>query len=447
MPAEERPELATIGDDDAYRRALADFAEALVELHVDCGAPPLRQVEAGARAAGRVSLSVSAISEAMNGKRLPSLDFTAELVRQLTSNEVSILKQWNERWRNVKRLQRKAGKMQRRGHQPMNQVAAARRSDTQCTDSEPFTFHEPSIQKRPETRTENDGALADTKAHAAQLIGEAKVEAARLRGEAQTALKDVQAVTKMHQEELEILLAVGRVALQQRLRQRSSLRIVLLGPPGAGKGTQSFFLAEKFNVPRVHLGDVFRDNLSRETENGLALKVYMDSNSIVPDEIIASMMFERLSNADASRGFLLDGFPCSLAQVDLLTQWLEGRGERIDLALLVDIPEEEGLMRYEGRRACSHDPSHVFHVQLLPPKRYGICDLCGGTLILRNDDLALVVRSRYEFYQREVTKVIRRYNLEKVLVTMSGLGPVAEVTQHAVNGIAMKVARIDGLGC
>ncbi|WP_445518188.1 adenylate kinase family protein [Streptomyces sp. NEAU-174] len=445
MPAEERPELATIGDDDAYRRALADFAEALVGLHVDCGAPPLRQVEAGARAAGRVSLSVSAISEALNGKRLPSLDFTAELVRQLTSNDVNILQQWNERWRNVKRLQRKAGKMQRRGRRPVNQGAASQESDTQPTDGEPFTFQESSTRKLAETRTENEAILADAKTYAAQLIGEAEAEAARLRAEAQTVLKNTQTVAKMHQEELQILLGAGRAALRQRLRQRSSLRIAMVGPPGSGKGTQSFFLAEEFDVPRVHLGDVFRDNLRRETANGLTAKAHIESNSIVPDGIIAPMMLERLSNADASRGFLLHGFPHTLAQVDLFTQWLEERGERIDVALLVDIPEEEGLLRYEGRRACSNDPTHVFHVQFLPPRRYGICDSCGGTLILRNDDSALVVRSRYEFYQREVMKVIRQYESEKVLVTMSGLGPVAEVTQHAVNGIAMKVARIDGL--
>ncbi|MFI1436493.1 adenylate kinase family protein [Streptomyces lydicus] len=445
MATEEAAELPDLDNLDAYGRALADFADALVDLHVNAGAPTLRQVEERARADGRCLLSVSAISEALNGKRLPSLDFTAELVRQLTSNNGELLKEWIEQWRSVKRLQRKARVAQQRERQTGNhEDVLGENRDRSAGDVSVGVQESPDLITT-DARAEAKAIAAEAKAHAMRVIKEAEEEANRLRSEAHTALREVESVTELPLGELENFLVAGRAALRQRLRQRSSLRITLLGPPGAGKGTQGIYLAKELDVPKVHLGEALRSNVARETKFGRIAKECMESGKLIPDDVLASMIFERLAEADASRGFLLDGFPRNLKQADLLAQWLAVRGVKIDMALLIDIPEEEALMRYEGRRICSHDRNHVFHLQHLPPKRYGICDSCGGTLALREDDSALTVRKRYEVYREDVTKVIDRHESEGQLVVIHGLGGVADCTKRAVDGLAMKAAQIDGL--
>ncbi|MDT0458089.1 nucleoside monophosphate kinase [Streptomyces sp. DSM 41527] len=445
MSTEEATELPDLDSLDAYRRALADFAEALVELHVNSDAPTLRQVEAGARADGRCFLSVSAISEALNGKRLPSLDFTAELVRQLTSNNGELAQERTARWRNVKRLQRRARATRQRECQPETHDDVPRERKDRSTGGTSAGAPESPASATTDAQAEAEKILADAKTHAMRVLEEAEEESRRLRSEAHTALRKIESATEIPLGELEDLLAAGRAALRERLRQRSSLRIALLGPPGAGKGTQGTYLAKELDVPKVLLGDVIRSSIARGSKFGQIAKGCIESETLMSDVLLASMIFERLAESDVRRGFLLDDFPRNLNQVDMLAEWLAARGVKMDMALLIDIPEEEALMRYEGRRICSHDRNHIFHLQHLPPKRYGICDSCGGTLTLRADDSALIVRKRYAVYREEVTKVIERHESESQLVGISGLGGVADCTRRAVDGLAMKAAQIDGL--
>ncbi|MEV7686480.1 adenylate kinase [Streptomyces bungoensis] len=218
------------------------------------------------------------------------------------------------------------------------------------------------------------------------------------------------------------------------------MRIVLVGPPGAGKGTQAVRLAEKLSIPHISTGDLFRANISRQTELGKLAKSYMDAGNLVPDEVTIAMAKDRMEQPDAQRGFLLDGFPRNVSQAEALDELLESEGIKLDAVLDLEVPEEEVVKRIAGRRICRNDSSHVFHVTYSPPKQEGVCDVCGGELYQRDDDSEDTVRTRLEVYHTQTEPIIDYYKAQGLVVTISSLGPVDEITQRALEALKREKA-------
>ncbi|MFD8631748.1 adenylate kinase family protein [Streptomyces sp. NPDC059533] len=315
----------------SYEAALADFAAALYELRIDAGAPAYKAIEKAARQQGRVSLSASAISEALQGKRLPSIDFTLELVRQLAGADPRVTASWRERWKRVRLLQRSA---------------KASQAGTAGLAAE-------ELSARP-------GAFSIHQAEAQEILRKAKEEAAAIvqaaRDQADELLRSAASGNKSAGNGRRITPSVAR------LMTRESTRILLLGPPGAGKGTQAAFLKKVLDVPKVHLGDILRQNILDGEESGLIAKQCMDRGELIPDDVLLDMVNLRLLEADAEHGFLLDGFPKSLEQLEALEEILAEDGLEIDVALKFDIPKSEAIRRVAGRRICRNDSSHVYHL-------------------------------------------------------------------------------------
>ncbi|MEV6133970.1 adenylate kinase [Streptomyces violaceusniger] len=218
------------------------------------------------------------------------------------------------------------------------------------------------------------------------------------------------------------------------------MRIVLVGPPGAGKGTQAAYLAEKLSIPHISTGDLFRANISQGTPLGKQAQEYMRAGQLVPDEVTIGMAEDRLDQPDAQPGFLLDGFPRNLIQAEALDTYLGERGVSLDAVLDLEVPESEVIKRIAGRRTCRQDSSHTFHVEYKPPKTPGVCDICGGELYQREDDSEETVRKRLEVYHRETEPIIDYYKAKGLVVTISALGKVSEVTQRAMDALAAKAA-------
>ncbi|WP_445518327.1 adenylate kinase [Streptomyces sp. NEAU-174] len=218
------------------------------------------------------------------------------------------------------------------------------------------------------------------------------------------------------------------------------MRIVLVGPPGAGKGTQAAYLAEKLSIPHISTGDLFRANISQGTPLGKQAQEYMRAGQLVPDEVTIGMAEDRLDQEDAQPGFLLDGFPRNQIQAEALDTYLGRRGVSLDAVLDLEVPESEVIKRIAGRRTCRNDSSHTFHVEYKPPKAPGVCDACGGELYQREDDSEETVRKRLEVYHRETEPIIDYYKAKGLVVTISALGKVSEVTQRAMDALAAKAA-------
>lgn len=216
------------------------------------------------------------------------------------------------------------------------------------------------------------------------------------------------------------------------------MRIVLVGPPGAGKGTQAHVLAKTLSIPHISTGDLFRANISQGTPLGLEAKAYMDAGRLVPDEVTIGMAKDRMSQPDAANGFLLDGFPRNLGQAKALDEILAEFGIALDGVLDLEVPEDEVVKRIAGRRVCRVNGGHVFHVVYSPPKTEGVCDECGGELYQRSDDTEEKVRTRLEVYHTETEPIIEYYNQQGLLVTISALGKVDEVTERAVAALESK---------
>ncbi|MGW4383722.1 adenylate kinase [Kitasatospora sp. NPDC004531] len=216
------------------------------------------------------------------------------------------------------------------------------------------------------------------------------------------------------------------------------MRIVLVGPPGAGKGTQAHVLAKTLSIPHISTGDLFRANISQGTPLGVEAKSYMDAGRLVPDEVTIGMAKDRMLQPDAAGGFLLDGFPRNLGQAEALDAFLAEQGIALDGVLDLEVSEDEVVKRIAGRRLCRKDGAHVFHVVYNPPKTEGVCDECGGELYQRSDDTEEAVRVRLEEYHSKTEPIIGYYQAQGLLVTIPALGKVDEVTERAVAALEQK---------
>ena len=210
--------------------------------------------------------------------------------------------------------------------------------------------------------------------------------------------------------------------------------LVLLGAPGAGKGTQAHVLARHLGLPRVATGDLFRAAVRAGTPLGIAAKAYMDRGELVPDEVTVGMLLERLAEADAARGVILDGFPRTRSQAESLDRALADRGAAVEAALLVDVPPDELLARLTGRWLCEA-AGHTYHEPAYPPRVPGICDICGSRLVQREDDRPEVVRARLEKQLGALGEVVEHYRAAGVLQEVDGRRPIAAVTNDLLDCI------------
>jgi adenylate kinase len=209
----------------------------------------------------------------------------------------------------------------------------------------------------------------------------------------------------------------------------SELDLILFGPPGAGKGTQAERLQGDFQLPFISTGEMLRSNVKEGTELGKQAKRYMDAGDLVPDDLILAMARARLQEEDARDGFILDGFPRTIAQAQALDEMLSGVGRRITAALLIDVPDEEVVRRLSGRRVCVK-AGHNYHVEFDPPKRDGVCDQDGSRLMQRDDDQPEVVEKRLRVYHDQTEPLIDFYDDQGLMRRIDGTRPPAEVHDH-----------------
>lgn len=209
------------------------------------------------------------------------------------------------------------------------------------------------------------------------------------------------------------------------------MNIVFLGPPGAGKGTQAKILVERYGIPQISTGDMLREHRAKGTELGKKAQEYMDKGQLVPDEIILGMVKERLSQPDCERGFILDGFPRTVAQAEALDKLLQEMGKKLDFALALVVPDELLVERLTGRRTCK-SCGMMYHIKYKPPKEDNKCDVCGGELYQRPDDNEETVRNRLKVYHESTAPLIEYYRKKGILREIDGSKSIEEITQQII---------------
>ncbi|RZN49005.1 adenylate kinase [archaeon] len=211
------------------------------------------------------------------------------------------------------------------------------------------------------------------------------------------------------------------------------MRIILLGKPGGGKGTQAKMLTERLGIPQISTGDILREAVKHQTPLGIEAKKFMDAGLLVPDCLIKDLIKERLSQEDTKDGFIFDGFPRNLAQARDLEQISGDLGFSIDKVVYIDVPTEKIVRRLSGRRTCSCGA--VYHVESNPPEEQGVCDACGGTLYQRDDDKEDVIKARIEQYEKQTKPLIDHYDEKGILVTIDGDQPIDDVFSEIMKKI------------
>lgn len=197
------------------------------------------------------------------------------------------------------------------------------------------------------------------------------------------------------------------------------MKIIMLGAPGAGKGTQAKMLSERYGIPHISTGDIFRMNIKNNTKLGQKAKGYMDAGQLVPDELVVDLVVDRIKAKDCMKGFILDGFPRTIPQAEALDYALNNQNEKIDYAINVDVPDENIIKRMSGRRACVGCGA-TYHLVYNPTKTEGVCDVCGEKLILRDDDKPETVQKRLDVYHEQTQPLIDYYNKKEVILTVDG---------------------------
>ena len=210
------------------------------------------------------------------------------------------------------------------------------------------------------------------------------------------------------------------------------MKIIMLGAPGAGKGTQAKKIAAKYEIPHISTGDIFRANIKNGTELGKKAKTYMDQGLLVPDELVVDLVVDRVNQEDCKNGYVLDGFPRTIPQAEALTDALEKLGQKMDYAIDVDVPDENIVRRMGGRRACVGCGA-TYHIEYAPTKKEGICDKCGGELILRDDDKPETVQKRLDVYHEQTQPLIEYYTKAGILRTVDGTVDIDDVFQAIVD--------------
>ncbi len=210
------------------------------------------------------------------------------------------------------------------------------------------------------------------------------------------------------------------------------MKIIMLGAPGAGKGTQAKQIAAKYGIPHISTGDIFRANIKEGTELGKKAKEYMDQGALVPDELTCDLVMDRIQKDDAKNGFVLDGFPRTIPQAEALDAALTKAGEAMDYAIDVDVPDENIVGRMGGRRACLNCGA-TYHIVSIPPKKEGICDNCGSELVLRDDDKPETVQKRLNVYHEQTQPLIDFYKGKGILRSVDGTVPMDQVFESIVS--------------
>lgn len=204
------------------------------------------------------------------------------------------------------------------------------------------------------------------------------------------------------------------------------MKIIMLGAPGAGKGTQAKMIAEKYSIPHVSTGDIFRANIKEQTELGMEAKKYMDQGLLVPDELTVKILLDRVAKDDCKNGYVLDGFPRTIPQAEVLDKAVSELNESIDFAINVDVKDENIVKRMSGRRACLKCGA-TYHIEHIPPKQEGICDKCGSELVLRDDDKPETVQKRLNVYHEQTQPLIDYYSKKGILKEVDGSQDMKDV--------------------
>lgn len=212
------------------------------------------------------------------------------------------------------------------------------------------------------------------------------------------------------------------------------MKIIMLGAPGAGKGTQAKMLAKEYDIPHISTGDIFRANIKGETPLGKEAKLYIDKGQLVPDSLTINMLLDRIGKEDCEKGYILDGFPRTIPQAVSLDEALQQKNEKITYAINVDVPDEKIIARMSGRRACLSCGA-TYHLTYVPPKKEGICDVCNAELVLRDDDKPETVKERLTVYHKQTQPLIEYYENQKLLLTVDGTRDVEVVFADIVKAL------------